>query len=164
MLDTSLVTSNSQGDDSSVLWLSFWPKQCDMKYNHIKIFAAALFSWDNANLSLIWSYMSTLCRVLLSFILTTYVVMLSFMLTTYILILSVTIMVHDVPIQLHMPHIMCSANKFRVPWSDVGLSFMLTLCVVLLSLSILYAVPLTPIFTHFAAGYCSVSDARRLIA
>jgi len=41
---------------------------------------------------------------------------------------------------------------------------MLTSCVVLLSLSILYAVLLTPIFTHFAVGYCSVSDARRLIA
>ena len=164
MLDTSLITSNSQETDSSVLWLSFWPTKYDMKYNHTKICATALFSWDSANLSLIWSYMSTLCRVLLSFVLASYVVMLSFMLTTNTLILSVTIMVHDVPIQLHMPHIMCSADKFRVPWSDVRLSFMLTLCVVLVSLSILYVVPLTPIFTHFAAGYCSVSDARRLIA
>lgn len=86
-----------------------------MKYNHTIIFATALFSWDSANLSLIWSYMSTLCTLLLSFMLTSYVVMISFMLTTYTLILSVTIMVHDVPIQLHVPHIMCSADKFRAP-------------------------------------------------
>jgi len=53
--------------------------------------------------------------VLLKFVLTSYIVTLSVMLTTNTLILSVKIMVHDVPIQLHMPHIICSADKFRVP-------------------------------------------------